>query len=155
MPIYMKVDGIKGTGTGKHQGWIVLDSCQFGMHRHVKSPVGSSSNREASVPTVREIVVTKFQDDSSTALFQWSVDGKGKNVTIEFTKSESDTAYMTIELENVFITSYSLSGAGGDSKGKPHESISLGFQKMQFKTASAPSANERNQWRSLVDLRGS
>jgi len=70
MPIYMKYPGVEGTGKGNHKGWIELQSAQLGVHRNVKDPTGSSTNREASVPSVSEIVVTKDLDIASSGLVQ-------------------------------------------------------------------------------------
>src|SRR5947209_8668483 len=84
MPIYMKYGNIQGTGKGNHKGWIELQSAQLGTHRNVKDPTGSGSNREASVPAVSEVVVTKLQDISSTDLFRQALNGQGVKVVIDF-----------------------------------------------------------------------
>src|SRR5262245_40880375 len=119
MPIYMKIEGVPSTGTGKgaHEKWIELLSCQLGTHRNVKDPSGASVNREASVPSVSEVVVTKMGDDDSATLFKLALHGTGKKVTIDFTNREGDSVYLTLELENVLITSYNVSGHGGDVHG--------------------------------------
>src|SRR5687767_10105347 len=107
MPIYMKYEGIQGSATGTRQGWIELQSCQLGSGRGITSPTGRSSNREGSAPSISEIVITKYQDNSSTHLFREALSGSGKKVTIEFAKADG-TVYMKVELEGTLISNYSV-----------------------------------------------
>ena len=67
MPIYMKYEGIDGPLTGKYKGWIELESAQLGTHRSSTSPTGRGEDRDASVPSVSEIVVTKLTDSGRIA----------------------------------------------------------------------------------------
>ena len=135
MPIYMKYEGVPGTAGGNRKDWIELESCQFG---------GSGFGRGTSVS---EIVVSKFQDNSSTHLFREALNGEGKKVTIDFTKTDG-TVYMTIELEGTLISNYSISGHGGDSKEKPMETLTLNYIKITYvvKAADAKSAPDRAVW---------
>src|SRR5262245_8622156 len=132
MPIYMKIEGIPMTGTGKgtHEKWIELLSCQLGTHRNIKDPTGSSVNREASVPSVSQVDVTEAEDDMSSALFSLALNGSGKKVIIDFTNREGDFTYLTIELENVLISSFNVSGHGGTVHDRAMESLSLNFTKI-------------------------
>jgi type VI secretion system secreted protein Hcp len=133
MPIYMQYDGIKGDVTAEgHGGWIELGSCQFGVSRGVSSPTGRGANREASAPAVSEIVVTKTLECSSMLLFQESVKGIGKKVKIDFCKTDKDKleSYLVVELDNVLVSSYSVS-SGGD---RPMESLALNFTKINLTT---------------------
>src|SRR5262249_30978740 len=87
MPIYMHFDGIHGSVTahGFHKG-IELDSAQLSVHRHITNPTGHGCNREASAPSIGEIVITKVLDCASTGLFKASLWGEGKKVKIDFCK---------------------------------------------------------------------
>src|SRR4051812_41235603 len=115
MPIYMNYDGIKGSVTEKnHKGWIDLMSAQLGTHRNVKDPTGSNVNREASVPSVSEITVTKVQDDASSDLFKAALCGTGKTVQVDFCRTAEGpnqpvVVYLTITMENTLISSYNVS----------------------------------------------
>ena len=154
MPIYMKFEGIKGgVTTGKYAGWIELESCQLGVHRSVTNATGRGTNREATTPSVSEIVVTKYQDISSADLFKASLWGEGKKVTIDFVKSDKDglNTYLTIELENTLVSSYSISGGGID---RPMESLSLNFIKITFSTQpkDPPAKPSPSQTRATWDL---
>ena len=134
MPIYMKYEGVDGEVTGKYKGWIELKSCQLGMSRHVTSATGQSANREANAPAVSEIVITKDQDSASGSLFRESMWGQGKKVTIVFVRDKDPTPYLTIELEGVLVSSYTVNGRGGDPNRPPMESLSLNFTKITYKT---------------------
>src|SRR5437868_7124950 len=137
MPIYMKIDGVDGsvTATG-HEKWIELQSCQLGTNRHVTNATGRGVNREASVPSVSEIVVTKDLDCASTNLFRLSLWGEGKKVKIDFCKTDKDKfeAYLQLELDNVLISNYTVSGHGGTGHSRPTESLGLNFTKITYNT---------------------
>ena len=147
MPIYMKFEGIAGTGTGNRKDWIELESCQLGTGRSVTSPTGRGSSREDSAPSISEIVITKFLDNSSPHLVREALHGTGKKVTIEFTKTDG-TVYMTLELESTLISHHSVSGYGGGGKGKPIESLTLNYTQIIYttKAADAKSSPDRAAW---------
>ena len=154
MPIYMEYDGIKGSVTAAgHEKWIELHSCQVGINRHVTSASGRGTNREAAVPSVSEIVVTKDLDCASTGLFKAALWGEGKKVKIDFCKTDKDKweAYMQMELENALISSFSTSGSGGDGNARPMESLSLNFTKITYVTTLPDDKNstgkpDRTSW---------
>jgi type VI secretion system secreted protein Hcp len=136
MPIYMNFDGIKGSVTAEgHKDWIELQSCQLGVNRHVTNATGRGVNREASAPAVGEIVVTKSEDCASTGLFRASL------------------------WENTLVSSYSVSGHGGDNHSRPMESLSLNFTKITYNTIAMDSKNatakpDRASW-DLAQSKGS
>jgi len=137
MPIFMQYDGIKGQVKAPgFEGYIELNSAQMGVHRNVTTSSGHGGNREASTPSVSEIVVTKDQDAASSDLFKASLAGEGKKATIAFVKTSTDgkkyEKYLTIELENTLISSYNLSGHGGAAGSSPMESLSLNFTKITY-----------------------
>ena len=140
MPIYMKYEGIAGTGTGNRKDWIELQSAQFGSGRGV-------TKREGNAPSISEIVITKFQDNSSAHLVREALSGSGKKVTIEFVKPDG-TVYMTIEMEATLISSYSVSGNGGDRNNRPMETLSLSYIQILYTTnaADAKSSKDRAMW---------
>ena len=145
MPIYMRIEGIEGPVTGKYKGWIELESCQFGNPRHT----GRSQNREGSVPSISEIVVTKLQDSASSQLFRLSLEGEGKKTTIVFVK-DNNVPYLELELENMLISGYSVSGHGGSSELRPLESLTLNFTKVTYKTMAA--ADDKGNIQTQVQL---
>jgi len=162
MPIYMKYEGIDGSVTAAgHEKWIELESAQFGVHRNITSPTGRGANREASAPSVQEIVVTKVQDCASTNLFRASLWGEGKKVKIDFCKTDKDKVepYLQLELENTLVSSFSSSGHGGDGHARPMESLALNFTKITFNTIAMDTKNatakpDRAMW-DLAQAKGS
>lgn len=146
MPIYMKYDGIDGsvTETG-HAKWIELESAQVGVHRNIGGTrTGSAANRDSSVPSVSEIMVTKLQDNSSNKLFQNSLWGEGKLVKIDFCRTEKDkqVTYMQYELENTLISNFSVSGHGGEGSSRAMESLALNFTKITVVNAETDIAHK-------------
>ena len=133
MPIYMHIEGIKGEVTeSKHKDWVEIGSVQFGVGRAISSAVGAGKTREASLPSVSEITVTKMMDGASVEMFKWAVGGsEGKKVKIDFvsTGGKESQTYLLLELEKVMLSGYSMS-SGGD---KPSESCSLNFTKILYK----------------------
>lgn len=130
-PIYMKYGTIQGdvTATG-HENWIELNSFQFGVSRAI-SPVGTGTTREASVPSISDITITKVMDKSSPSLLTEALQGTGQTVTIDLVKNgqSGPFTYAEYELSNALISGYSVS-SGGDN---PSESISISFTKITFK----------------------
>jgi len=140
----MQYDGIDGdVSAAGHEKWIDLSSCQLGTNRAVTTPHGSSADREASAPSVSEIIVTKVIDAASTNLFRASLFGEGKKVKIDFCKTDKDKVepYLQLELENTLVSSYSVS-SGGD---RPTESMSLNFTKITYNNIGMGAANETGQ----------
>jgi type VI secretion system secreted protein Hcp len=131
MPIYMLYTNIPGdvTATG-HEKWIECNSFQWGVGRGISAPTGGTEDREASAPSVSEIVVTKAQDIASVNLLTAALQGEGVDVTIDFTKTDKGKleTYMSYVINNTMISGYSVS-SGGD---RPSESLSLNFTKVQY-----------------------
>jgi type VI secretion system secreted protein Hcp len=117
-------EGHKGT-----DGWIEIGSVQWGVGRAISTTVGAASKREASAPSVSEIVVTKLMDSTSPLLAQEALIGKAVTATIDLVETgEKLNTYLTLELTNTMISSYSVSSGGS----RPSESLSLNFTKIVF-----------------------
>jgi type VI secretion system secreted protein Hcp len=132
MAIYLKYDGIDGEATHeKHKNWIDVASLQFGTGRGISTPAGAAANREASQPSISEVVITKQLDGASPKLFTESVTGAvGKKVEIHLVNTGNPgNTYVEYVLTNSLISGYSVS-SGGD---RPTESISINFTKLEFK----------------------
>lgn len=132
MAIYLKIDGIKGNvEAAGHENWIDCSSMQWGVGRGISASVGTAKDREASQPSISEVVVTKLMDQASPYLFTEACVGKSKKAEIHLVKTDAGKleSYMEYTLENVLISGYSVS-SGGD---RPTESISLSFTKVEMK----------------------
>ena len=152
MAIYMEYDSgsIAGDVTDKaFTGWIELSSFQWGIGRGITSPTsGSEADREGSLPSVSEIVITKNQDSASGNLMR-AVCGtgdfaKGKTVKIDFVRTGSgggSEKYLEFEMENTLVSGWSQS-SGGD---RPSESVTLNFTKVSFTYTPSGPTNTSNQ----------
>jgi len=145
MAIYMNYNDIKGDVTAKgHEGWVQLDSFGWGAGRALSSRTGRSADRESSAPTIQEITISKSADISSTKLLNEALRGEGQKVVIDFCKTDKDLLeiYMQYTLENCMVSSYSVSGSGGDHDARPHETLSLNFTKIEYKNTGMKDNNE-------------
>jgi type VI secretion system secreted protein Hcp len=145
MPIFMQYDGIDGdVDTKGYEKWIQLSSWQWGIGRGITSATSGGADREATTPSVSEMVVTKVTDGASTNLMRASLGlapaGEGKKVKIDFVQTDQGQpeAYMQFELENTLVSGWSLS-SGGD---RPMESLTLNFTAIQYKNIGMGKAND-------------
>jgi type VI secretion system secreted protein Hcp len=135
MAIYVKYTNPTINGGVTTQGYaqqFEVNSFQFGIGRGVGSPTGGSTNREATTPSVSEIVMSKSLDEATGNLIKEAFSGAGKaTAVISFVRTDAGggVTYLEYTLTNVMLSGYSIS-SGGD---KPTESISLNFTKVEIK----------------------
>jgi type VI secretion system secreted protein Hcp len=135
MPIYMQYSGITGDAQNLtfHQQWIEINSFQFGVGRGISSPTGGSADREASSPSVSEIVVTKKTDAASPSLFQHCLGGRRLRVSIVFTNGTTPGGFRhKLDLKDALIAQIQpyprRSGRG--------EKLTITFSEYHFNGAS-------------------
>ena len=132
MPIYLQIDGIQGDATHEqHKKWMDIEVIHWNVARNMKTSAGSAANREASEPTVSEVILTKVSDSSSTKLFQEACSGRtGKQAVIHLvtTGNPGDT-FIEYTLTNTLIASYTFDLNGV----RPVETLKLNFTKMEVK----------------------
>jgi type VI protein secretion system component Hcp len=129
VPIYMNWGDttppkIKGdVRTAGHAGWIELTSAQVGLARSA----GGSADRSGSA--VKEMVVTKATDATSSSLIRESLQGTGTRVRINFVDASNGSTYVyqQVILTDVLVSGYSLTAGAPGKNGQPQESISLNF----------------------------
>jgi len=127
------IDG--DSSVAEHDKWITCDSLQFGVGRAI-SASGGGQDRETSNPSFSEISITKSMDKASIELMMQASGGKslGK-CEIHFLQTGGTDVkgqvYLTIELGETLISSYSVS-SGGE---RPNETISLNYTtcEMEYK----------------------
>jgi type VI secretion system secreted protein Hcp len=131
MAIYLKYADVNGSSTAQsHEQWITCDSIQWGGGRAIGTPTGSAKNREASMVSISEVVVSKSQDNSSPELLKRSYVGTdGEDVTIHLTTTSNEgvNTIMELKLTNTLVSGFSVS-SGGD---RPMESVSMNFTKIE------------------------
>lgn len=132
MAIFMLFGSVAGDVTTKgFETWTELQSFQWGVGRGVGSAMSGAMSREASVPSISEIVVSKRMDAASPALWTDSVAGMFNTaVTITFTTTSAGATekFLSYELTDCGLSGYSIS-SGGEM---PQESLSLNFAKISW-----------------------
>jgi type VI secretion system secreted protein Hcp len=132
MPAVIFIDlgnGIKGESAQKgFEDQIAAQSLQWGVGRGISS--FTSGIRETSRPTFSEVVFTKTLDIATNDILIAMAKGKAlPTVKISFVRDDGEEGfnYLTYELSDVLISSYSAS-SGGET---PTESVSLNFAKIK------------------------
>jgi type VI secretion system secreted protein Hcp len=153
MAVFVKIDGVDGTSTHeKHKNWILVESLQWGVGRSLQAPTGATKQREASEPSVSDVMITKQTDGSSPKLFQMACgqEPEGKMVKIDFVQTGSPgNTYMTYKLHNALISEYRVS-TGGEL---PEEEIGLNFTKVEVEYYPYDEKNNKgNTQRATYDL---
>ncbi|WP_066960598.1 type VI secretion system tube protein Hcp [Microbulbifer sp. Q7] len=145
MAIYMNFNSKAPAGnvTAKgYEDWIEVDSFNFGVGRGISMEAGAVANREASRPSLSEVTVTKRIDAASGGLFKASVTGdEGVKVEIHVVQTGANSVekFAVYNLEDVIISSYSISASAG---GAPQEAISLSFSKIEADLNHADKTNK-------------
>jgi type VI secretion system secreted protein Hcp len=133
--------------TDKHDGWITIDSMQWGVGRAISSS-GVGTDRDTSNPSFSEISISKSMDVASAQLMLEAACGKSLDkATFHFIqtggKDSTGQHYLEIVLEKPILSSYSQS-SGGE---RPSESISINYvgitmQYDQFEEGKTPKKGE-------------
>jgi type VI secretion system secreted protein Hcp len=129
--VYLNVPNINGGATEQnHKKWIPVQSMTFGVNRNVSMNTGHATGREAALPNISEVHISKDMDLSSIELFGWSVAKyDAKKCKLDIVTTGRDDPFTQYELDNCVISGYSV--AAGD--GMPQETISLSFTKFTVK----------------------
>jgi type VI secretion system secreted protein Hcp len=129
--MFLMLDGIKGESTdSKHKGEIDIESFSWGLSQTGSGHRGGGSG--AGKVDVTDISISKVVDKSSASLMLACANGKhipkGK-ITVR-KAGENPLEYLTVDLENILVSSYQTSGANtGDV---PTEAIALNFVKVKL-----------------------
>lgn len=126
---------IKGASNESgHKEWIEVQSINLHAGRAIAATKGTTE-RDTSVPMFSEVQVVRTTDIASPDLFMQALCGKslGK-ATLHFLQSAGvDTAqviYITIELEDAIVSSYSMGTGGGE---KPTEEFTINYTGITYK----------------------
>lgn len=128
---FLLLDGIKGESVdAKHKGEIDVRSFSWGVSQTGAGHTGSGSG--AGKADFQDLTIVKSVD-KSTPLLKLAV-ASGKHITkgkLTVRKAgENPLEYLTIDLENILVSGYSLSGVSGGSE-LPDEQVTLNFAKMK------------------------
>ncbi len=133
MPIYMHFEGVEGDVTAKgYEKWIELNTLNFGVNRDIRTRTGKTSDRENTLPTVGEVVVSLNMSKSSPNLFNEACVGKAKSVKISVcqTSTGAPREYVHYDLSEVLISGYHTAIPISDL---PKDTLTLNFNKMVMK----------------------
>jgi type VI secretion system secreted protein Hcp len=121
-----KVEG--ESADGKHKGEIELESWSFGVSNISSSRAGGGAGSGKSSPG--DLVIVKKVDKSSPRLFQaCSMGDHFKTAVLTVRKAGGkQEEYLTVTLNDVFISSAQTSGSNGNDV--PLDSVSLSYVKM-------------------------
>jgi type VI secretion system secreted protein Hcp len=129
--MFLMLDGIKGESSDdKHKGEIDIEAISWGLAQSGSGNRGTGSG--TGKVDIADITITKKLDKSSPTLQLACANGKhitkGK-ITLR-KAGENPLEYLTIDLDNVFISNYALSHASGSPE-VPTETVSLNFVKIK------------------------
>jgi len=138
--VFAKFEGVEGESTDdKHKGWINLDSISWGASRPLK---GSSTGqtRDRGIPVVEDVTITMGIDKSTPYLFEKCLRGEViPKLEIEQTRfaigkdgERMQAPYLKYELENVIVSSYSVSSADGGGEPIDEVVLSNNFEKVRM-----------------------
>jgi type VI protein secretion system component Hcp len=135
VPVYMKYADVKGSvRAAGYVNWIKLESCGFaGSGRPTPSVSGRWSERQRGSAALQDLMATREQDTISPLLFQEALNGKPVDVEIDFVGGTPPARYLKFKLTGAMITSYSISGNGGE-QAKPIETFTLNYQTVVWET---------------------
>src|SRR5215472_913135 len=128
---FLLLDGIKGESVdAKHKGEIDVRSFSWGVAQTGTGHTGAGSG--AGKADFQDLQIVKSVD-KSTPLLKLAC-ASGKHITkgkLTVRKAgENPLEYLTIDLENILVSSYSLTGVSGGSE-LPDEQFTLNFAKMK------------------------
>ena len=129
--MFLKLGDIKGESKDhKHKGEIDILAWSWGMSNSGNAHTGGGAG--AGKVAVQDISVTKWLDLSTPAIHNAICVGKHiPEVTLYVRKAgEKPLEYLTITMKEVYVTSVSTGGSGGEDR--LTENVTLNFAK--FKT---------------------
>jgi type VI secretion system secreted protein Hcp len=129
--VFVNVPGINGGATEQnHKQWIPVDSMTFGVNRNISMTTGATTGREAALPNLSEVHISKDMDLSSIELYGWAVSQyTAKCVKLDIVTTGRADPFTQYQLENCVISGYSVSAGAS----MPVETISFSFTKCTVK----------------------
>src|SRR5580698_7007608 len=128
--MFLKLGDIKGESKDdKHKGEIDILAWSWGASNSGNAHVGGGAG--AGKVDVQDVSVTKWLDLSSTSIHNAVCVGKHiPEVTLVVRKAgEKPLEYFTLTMKEVFVTSISVGGSGGEDR--LTENITLNFSKFK------------------------
>lgn len=136
--IYLKIEtpDIKGESTDSaHAGQIEILSWNHGVSQSTSPTRSTAGSGTVERANHMDLTVSKYCDIASTDLVKscWAGTHHAKMTIAQFRSagnSGADVEFLTVEMEDVVISSYQISAGSGDL---PIESISFAYGKITYK----------------------
>jgi type VI secretion system secreted protein Hcp len=131
MDVFLKIDGIKGESKDStHKDEIDVLQWSWGGSQSGSGHVGGGSG--AGKVNIQDLSITKYIDSSTTTLFQHMCKGTHiKDATLVIRKAgDKPLEYMKMKMYQVFVTSLSTGGSGGEDRLTEH--LTLNFSKFDL-----------------------
>jgi type VI secretion system secreted protein Hcp len=138
--MFLKLEGIDGEAQdAQFTNQIELESMSWGVTNSSSFKRGTGAN--VAKGDVHDLSFTKYADKASLNLLRFSTTGKtipSGELTLVKLQGETKIGFITVKLTNIMVTSWNISGHGGQDL--PVESGSLNFVK--FEASYKPQGNE-------------
>jgi type VI secretion system secreted protein Hcp len=131
MDILLKLDGVTGESKiADHEKEIDILSWSWGASQSGSAHVGGGAG--SGKVNVQDIHITKYLDAASSTLFRFCCNGKhiAKGTLTVRKAGEKPVNYLTIDLEEIIVTSITGGGSGGEDR--LTENVSLNFGKFKY-----------------------
>ncbi|MBK9335409.1 MAG: type VI secretion system tube protein Hcp [Lewinellaceae bacterium] len=135
---FLKIEGVDGESDGKdcRKCWIEIESVAWGTPTPSPARAGGGGGGAGKV-SVHDISMIPSTDHSTPKLQEAVATGKHFKKAVLFVRKagKEQHEYLTYELENVLISSFSAQNNAGDPV--PTESFSLNFTKITYSWTDA------------------
>jgi type VI secretion system secreted protein Hcp len=131
MDMFIKIGTVKGESLDKtHVGDIDVLAWSWGASNSGNAHIGGGAG--AGKVNVQDLSFTKYVDKSTPSLFAAVCDGSHfADATLVVRKAgKTPIEYITIKMTEVFVTSISAGGSGGEDK--LTENVTLNFAKFNY-----------------------
>lgn len=115
MSIHLHIDGVPGeSADANHPDWIDVLDLTWGVRRRIPSHSSTRLDRESANAEITDLTLARFVDAATPYLFLEACCGRGKEMTIELTKTGDGTGshtFMAYRLKNALISKYRVEHA--------------------------------------------
>lgn len=127
MSIYMKVPFAEGSVEhATHEGWISLETFEFAVDRSIAMESGNLAAKVGGVPRFSEIIVSKYLEQTSTALLQHLMGYEGgKDIDIHVVMATTKDSHSAVKyaLKDALFSHYSVVTTGE----RPVETLRIAY----------------------------
>jgi type VI secretion system secreted protein Hcp len=141
--MFIKIGDVKGEATDdKHKGEIEVLSWSLGATQTGTAGIGGGGG--AGKVQMQDMVITKYIDKSSAALFKMCCDGTHIDKVLLTVRKAGGTAleYIKWNLEEVMVSSITTGGSGGQDKLTENITLNFARVKLEYTPQNAKGAGE-------------